>query len=43
MTVVLNARMSDLGPVTAHGRTDGLVVKAGAPTKYSIRGEAAIR
>jgi hypothetical protein len=42
-TVAINARLPDSGSVTAHGRSDSLVVRAGEPARYSVRDEAAIR
>ena len=42
-TVSINARISDPGSLTARARSDGLVVRAGEPAKYSVRDEAAVR
>ncbi len=41
--VAFKARAPEPGPMAAHSRSDGLVVKAGQPARYSIRDEAAIR
>jgi hypothetical protein len=43
VAVSVNARISDPGLIAARARTDGLVVRAGEPARYSVRDEAAIR
>ena len=43
VVVSINARTSDIGLATARTWSDGPVVKAGQPAKYSVQEKSAIR